>query len=86
MFEDTEFTSRTYEVPPGCRILIYSDGASEITHTGNRQLSFSDFTTLYARLAQSLNWSLDDLIGELRALTPTGVFEDDCSLIHLEFP
>jgi sigma-B regulation protein RsbU (phosphoserine phosphatase) len=86
MFEDTEFTSRTYEVPPGCRILIYSDGASEITLTGNRQLSFADFTILYARLAQSLNWSLDDLIGELRALTPTGVFEDDCSLIHLEFP
>ena len=85
MFEDTVFTSRTYEVPPTSRILVYSDGASEITLTCNRRLSSVEFTTLNTRLAQTPNWTLDDLIDQLRALTATGVFEDDCSLIHLEF-
>ena len=39
MFEDAVFTSRTYEVPPGCRILVYSDGASEITPADAQQFS-----------------------------------------------
>ena len=85
MFEDTVFTSHTYEVPPGCRILIYSDGASEITRGDDRQLSSADFKNLTARSAEGANWSLDDLIAKLRALTPTGAFEDDCSLIQLAF-
>lgn len=43
MFEDTVFTARDYAVPPGCRILIYSDGANEITVSGGRQLSSAEF-------------------------------------------
>ncbi len=86
IFEDTVFTSRTYQVPPGCRILIYSDGASEITLTGNRQLSFAEFKNLCARLAHAPDWTLDEIIDQLRALTPTGVFEDDFSLIRLDVP
>ncbi len=85
MFEDAVFTSRTYEVPPGCRILVYSDGASEITPADAQQLSVADFTKLSTRIARSPGWSLDELIDELRALTPTSTFEDDCSLIQLTF-
>ena len=85
MFEDTVFVSHTYEVPPGCRILIYSDGASEITRGDDRQLSSADFTNVTSRVAEAANWSLDDLVAELRALTSTGAFEDDCSLIQLTF-
>ena len=85
MFADTAFTSGTYRVPLGCRILIYSDGAWELDLADGQRLSFADFKTLTTRLAGSPTWSLDDLLDELRALTPTGVFEDDCSLIHLTF-
>jgi len=83
MFEDTVFTARDYAVPPGCRILIYSDGASEITVSGGRQLSSAEFVNVCAQVAGTSDKSLDDLITELRALTPTGFFEDDCSLIQL---
>ena len=86
MFENSVFTSGTYRVEPGCRILIASDGAIEIELEGNRQLSFAGFRILSTRLAQSPDWSLDALIAELHALTPTGFFEDDCSLILLTFP
>ena len=85
MFEDTVFTSGSYLVPPGCRILIHSDGASEVDLVDGTQLSLAGFKTLATRLAGSPGWSLDALIDELRALTPTGFLADDCSLIELTF-
>ena len=85
MFEDAEFTSRTYHVPPGCRMLIYSDGASEIMLADGQQLTGAAFEDLTCRVAASSDWSLDDLIDELRALTPSHVFEDDFSLIQVNF-
>ncbi|MCB9408854.1 PAS domain S-box protein [Mycolicibacterium sp.] len=85
MFEDTEFTSGTYQVPHGCRILVHSDGASEIVLADGRQLTLAAFRELADRVAESQDWSLDDLIDELRAATPSGEFEDDCSLILLKF-
>ena len=85
MFADAEFTAETYEVPSGCRILVYSDGASEVDLADGRQLSLAGFKRLSARVAESPDWSIDELVDELRALTPTGVFEDDCSLIRMAF-
>ena len=85
MFADTEFSSSSYVVPKGCRILIYSDGAHEITLADDRQFLVHDFRDLTKRLAGASTWSLESLVGELQALTPTGAFEDDCSLIELNF-
>ncbi len=85
VFEESEFTVRTYPVPPGCQILIYSDGASEITLPNDHQLKPTDFKDLVARVASSPGWSLDGLINELHALSPSGAFEDDFSLIRLGF-
>ncbi len=83
VFTDTEFTAATFSVPPGCRILIFSDGASEMVLASGEQLGLRGLRELYGRLAGSPNWSLDDFIEQLRALAPAGVFEDDCSLIQL---
>lgn len=85
MFETSTFTSSTYLVPPGCRILIASDGATEIDLADGGQFSFAGFTTLLTELPGSPDWSLDALIANLRALTASGSFEDDCALIKLTF-
>jgi len=85
MFEDTEFTSAAYRVPSGCRILVHSDGASELDLADGTQLSLVGFRAVATRLAGSPDWTLDALVDELRALTPTGFFEDDCSLIRCAF-
>jgi len=85
MFADAVFTASTFVVPPGCRILLYSDGASEIDLGGGRQLGLTGFKNVCARTAESPDWSLDELLEQLRSLTPGGAFEDDCSLIQLVF-
>ena len=84
MFGDTD-SSGSYVVPPGCQILVYSDGAHEITLADGRQFSLRDFRNLNERLAAASSWSLEAVLVELQMLTPRGAFEDDCSLIELTF-
>jgi sigma-B regulation protein RsbU (phosphoserine phosphatase) len=81
MFDDARYTSRSYAVPPGCRILLYSDGAYEDACVDGRPMSLRDFKDLFTRLHES---SLDVLVETLRGLTPSGTFTDDCSLVRLE--
>jgi len=85
MFKDAELSCRTYAVPPGCRVLIYSDGAHEFTRSDGHPFSWRDFTSLNTRLAADRDASLATLVRELQALTPTGAFEDDCSMVELTF-
>lgn len=85
IFEDTQFVARTYLMPPGGRALVYSDGASEIDLADDRQLRWAEFVDLTRRVAASPGWTLDELINELNGLSPSGAFDDDCSLIQLTF-
>lgn len=82
MFEDATYSSHSYSVLPGHRILLYSDGAFEDAFVDGRRLDRTDFSALCTRLAGS---PLDDLVEALLALTPSGSFVDDCSLVRLEF-
>lgn len=86
MFTDTVFTSSTYPIPPGCRILLYSDGACEFDLDDGQRLSMDDFEDLTIRYASAPGSTLDGLIRELRALAAVRSFEDDCSLIEMTFP
>jgi len=83
MFADTECTSRTCHIPADSRILCYSDGVSEITLADGRQFRWADFKELIGRVTAAPDWALDGLIEEVTALTPSGAFEDDSSLIQL---
>lgn len=82
IFADLDFTARSYTVPHGCRILLYSDGAYEDAFTDGRQLPMQDFNNVFTRMAGS---ALDDFVSALGELRQVGAFEDDCSLIRLEF-
>lgn len=85
LFADTEFTTKSYVVPPGCRILLYSDGAYELGLGDGRLLALSEFIRLCGEVADAPDWSLDELIGRLRDLASSRSFEDDCSLVQLRF-
>ena len=82
MFDDSTYTSRSYTVPPGCRMLLFSDGAYEDARVEGKELSLADFTALFTRMAGS---PLDDLSETLRGLTPSSSFDDDCTLVKVEF-
>lgn len=85
MFTDAEFTSRMCVIPPGSQLLVYSDGASEIALADGRQMRWEEFANLISRVASSPAWTLDELVDELRGLTPGRTFEDDCALMQLTF-
>ena len=85
MFDDTNFTASTIPVPSGSQILIYSDGAYELPHPDGGLCPLKDFLQLCARLAKSPDWSLDDLIENLRHHSTTNSFEDDCTLLRINF-
>jgi serine phosphatase RsbU (regulator of sigma subunit) len=85
LFEETEFISRCFAVPAGCRILVYSDGASELELADGHHLTPDGFKDLTTELARSPEWSIDELIDQLRATATTGTFADDCSTILMVF-
>lgn len=84
MFTDAAFSTDTYTVPPGGQLLIYSDGAFELP-LPEGIASLNAFANLCAEFAAESDWTVDELITTLRALTTGGLFADDCSLIQLIF-
>ncbi len=85
MFVDTVYTSNSYDVPHGCRLLLYSDGTYEIDTRSGGQMELSQFIALSTRVATAPHWSLDDLVDQLRLSAPSGSFDDDCSLVKIDF-
>ena len=88
MFADTEYTCASYTPSNGGQLLLYSDGAFElpIGNSNSRSLGLEGFVSLCTELAAQPGWSLDELVSRLRALSPTGEFDDDCALVLLTFP
>ncbi len=80
---DADFPADSYRVPPGSDILLYSDGAFELTLPDGRDGSLADFIDLYARSAGSAEWTLDALIGQLQNRSESGLFGDDCTVVRL---
>lgn len=84
MFEDTQFGSGNYLVAPDTAIVLYSDGAFELDPEAGKW-DPNEFTEVCTRMAGSPDWSVDGLIAELAASTPTGFFDDDCTVVRLTF-
>lgn len=85
MFDDSEYSCATVHVDPGDALLLYSDGAYEMSTPDGQTLSLEDFTTLCCQLAAAPGWTLDTLIDELRRRNQSVAFEDDLSLVLLQF-
>lgn len=85
VFDDTAFPTATHTVPHDSRILLYSDGAYEFPLPTGEYPTWEEFIDLYTALAATPHWSLDNLVAELRSLTATGDFTDDCALVELYF-
>lgn len=85
MFSGSEYSCAAVSVTLGDTLLLYSDGAYEIPLPGGETRSLTDFTTLCGRLAATPDWTLDTLIANLRGRTMGGAFDDDVSMVLLNF-
>jgi sigma-B regulation protein RsbU (phosphoserine phosphatase) len=83
---EADFQTRSYAVPAGADILIYSDGAFELTMVDGRQWSLGEFAELHTRTAGAVEWTLDALLDGLKDRSESGHFDDDCTLVRLNFP
>lgn len=82
---DTPFQRGSYTVPAGADLLLYSDGAFELTLRDGGWFSLPMFIDICTGMAGSGDWTLDMLIDELLRLSELGLFEDDCTLVRLRF-
>ena len=83
VLEDATFDTQTCTLPPGSTLLIYSDGACDLTPHDGQLWTVDNFIDLCARTARSAHWSLDALIDKLRRRSGSGRFEDDCTLVRI---
>lgn len=85
MFSDSEYSCATVHVNPGDALLLYSDGAYEMSGPDGKTCSVADFATLCGHIAAAPGWTLDTLIDDLRRRNQSAAFEDDLSLVLLQF-
>ena len=83
VMEDVTFETRSCQLAKGSALLIYSDGAFEMTLSGGRSWTLEDFINLCSHTARNPDWTLDDLVDELRKRTQGGQFDDDCTLVRV---
>lgn len=85
-FGDSHYRTAEVLVDPGSQLLLYSDGAFEITLPDGRLASADEFVSLCTSLVGTPDWSVDSLIEALRSRSATGTFDDDLSLVRMTFP
>ncbi len=77
------FPSVRVEAPPGSRLLLYSDGVYEIRDSSGDILGFDAFAADFegSKGVEPLDWAL----ARADRLHPGGSFEDDLSVVQLDF-
>jgi CHASE1-domain containing sensor protein len=80
---DTTFETSSVHLAPNSALLIYSDGVFELPPSNGRSWDLEDFIDLSARTARSPDWTLDDLVDQLKTRSETAGFDDDCTLVRL---
>lgn len=86
MLEDAAFAERSYTVPPGAEILIYSDGALELGLPEGEQRPLEEFGGLYARSVGTLDSTLNTLIVKLQEHSAPATVTDDSTFVLLSIP
>lgn len=82
---DITFRSAEAEVPPSARLYLFSDGAFELTSPEGAQLGLHEFLPLLAAPPEPGVPEPERLLRAIRAASRPGPFEDDVSLVVVEF-
>jgi sigma-B regulation protein RsbU (phosphoserine phosphatase) len=85
MFADSRFDERSFVVPAHGRMVLFSDGAFELPLPDGRSGTLEEFTDVVVERLRENDFRADAIVEHLRARTVAGQFEDDCSLIAVDF-
>ena len=84
--EGLDYGSSEVEVPPGARLLIYSDGAFEVVRRDGSMWAFEEFVDAVTAAAGGSAGRLDALVAAARRVAGRDDFAaDDVSLMEIEF-
>jgi len=80
-----EFTSSEVAVPPAARLFVYSDGAFEISRPDGSMWPFTEFVATLAGTSAGPGSPMDALVTHVRAISQRDDFNDDFSMLELDF-
>jgi len=81
--DDLEFASQDVAVPVGARLLVYSDGAFEISRPDGTMWPFEEFLRTVAAPPAAATNTMDALVTHVRQLSGRADFSDDFSMMEL---
>ena len=79
-----EFESSHVAVPAGARLVVYSDGAFEISRPDGTMWPFDEFVRVLAAPPAGAACRMDGLVTHVRAIAGRDEFNDDFSMLELE--
>lgn len=82
---DMPFRAAEAAIPPGSRLYLFSDGAFEVQGTDGRQMGLKDVLPLIAAGAAPGPGEADRLLRDIRGLAAAAPFEDDVSIMVVDF-
>jgi sigma-B regulation protein RsbU (phosphoserine phosphatase) len=82
MVEGTVFESRTVELGPFARLLLYSDGAYEIARPDGPMWTVAEFIEFVSGLPREAPWA-DQILAHVRRLHGSDLLADDFSVLEL---
>jgi sigma-B regulation protein RsbU (phosphoserine phosphatase) len=80
-----EFGASEVEVPASARLFVYSDGAFEISRPDGSMWPFNDFVETLAAVPSGAESPMDSLVTHVRGLAQRDDFNDDFSMLELDF-
>ena len=83
MMPETTFTWQRSDVPPGSSLYIFSDGIYEIQQIDKDMLGLDTFVELLT--GKPVNFTVDEVLDQVRALKAEEAFTDDLSLLKVTF-
>jgi len=83
---DKDYPSFSFSIKPFTRLYIFSDGIYEIDGCAGKVCMFDDFFGVMGDLYGDNRAHVEDIIDTMKARQGKAVFDDDVSLLEIEFP
>jgi sigma-B regulation protein RsbU (phosphoserine phosphatase) len=82
---EKEYPSFSFSIKPFTRLYIFSDGIYEVEGCAGKVCMYDDFVGVVGDLYGDSRAHVEDIIDTMKARQGKGVFDDDVSLLEIEF-